>query len=48
VGGAAIVTVLNDSLAGFQAFRPLIFGVIMIICMLFMPGGLAAMARRKS
>jgi branched-chain amino acid transport system permease protein len=48
VGGAAIVTVLNDSLAGFQAFRPLIFGAIMIACMLFMPGGLAAMTRRKS
>src|SRR5215470_16203369 len=29
VAGAAIVTVLNDSLAGFQAFRPLIFGAIM-------------------
>ena len=48
VAGAVIVTVLNDSLAGFQAFRPLIFGAIMIICMLFMPGGLAAMTRRKS
>jgi len=48
VAGAAIVTVLNDSLAGFQAFRPLIFGAVMIICMLFMPGGLAAMTRRKS
>ena len=48
VAGAAIVTVLNDSLAGFQAFRPLIFGAIMIICMLFLPGGLAAMTRRKS
>jgi branched-chain amino acid transport system permease protein len=48
VAGAAIVTVLNDSLAGFQAFRPLIFGAIMIACMLFMPGGLAAVARRKS
>jgi branched-chain amino acid transport system permease protein len=48
VAGAAIVTVLNDSLAGFQAFRPLIFGAIMIACMLFMPGGLAAMTRRKS
>ena len=48
VAGASIVTVLNDSLAGFQAFRPLIFGAIMIICMLFMPGGLAAMTRRKT
>ena len=48
VAGAAIVTVLNDSLAGFQAFRPLIFGAIMIVWMLFMPGGLAAMTRRRS
>ena len=48
VAGAAIVTVLNDSLAGLQAYRPLIFGAIMIACMLFMPGGLAALARRKS
>ena len=47
VAGAAVVTVLNDSLAGFQAYRPLIFGAIMIACMLFMPGGLAALARRK-
>ena len=48
IAGAAIVTVLNDSLAGFQNYRPLIFGAIMIACMLFMPGGLAAMARRRS
>ncbi|HTG13350.1 MAG TPA: branched-chain amino acid ABC transporter permease, partial [Candidatus Eisenbacteria bacterium] len=48
VAGAAIVTVLNDSLAGFQAFRPLIFGAIMIACTLFAPGGLAAMTRRQS
>src|SRR5207247_2222848 len=43
VAGAAIVTVLNDSLPGFQAFRPLIFGAIMIIRILFLPGGLAPM-----
>ena len=48
IAGAAIVTVLNDSLAGFQNYRPLLFGAIMIACMLFMPGGLAAMARRRS
>ena len=48
IAGAAVVTVLNDSLAGFQNYRPLIFGAIMIACMLFMPGGLAAMARRRS
>jgi len=48
VAGAAVVTVLNDSLAGFQTYRPLIFGAIMIACMLFAPGGLAAMTRRQS
>ena len=48
VAGAAIVTVLNDSLAGFQAYRPLVFGAIMIAGMLFAPGGLAAMTRRQS
>ena len=37
--GAAVVTVLNDSLAGFQNYRPLLFGAILIVCMLFMPGG---------
>jgi ABC-type branched-subunit amino acid transport system permease subunit len=40
--------VLNDSLAGFQAYRPLVFGAIMIAGMLFAPGGLAAMTRRQS
>jgi len=48
VAGAVIVTVLNDSLAGFQAYRPLVFGAIMIAGMLFAPGGLAAMTRRQS
>lgn len=38
--GAAVVTVLHDSLAGFQNYRPLIFGAIMVACMLFMPGGI--------
>ena len=44
----AMWLVLNDSLAGFQAYRPLIFGAIMIVCMLFAPGGLAALTRRHS
>jgi branched-chain amino acid transport system permease protein len=45
--GAAVVTVLHDSLAAFQNYRPLIFGVILIGCMLFMPGGIVrALARR--
>jgi ABC-type branched-subunit amino acid transport system permease subunit len=29
-------------------YRPLIFGAIMIACMLFAPGGLAAAIRRQS
>jgi branched-chain amino acid transport system permease protein len=43
--GAAIVTVLQDSLAAFQNYRPLIFGAIMVAAMLFMPGGVASAAR---
>ena len=41
IAGAALLTVLNDSLAGFQSYRPLIFGTILILSMLFMPGGIA-------
>lgn len=43
--GAAVVTVLHDALAAFQNYRPLIFGAILIACMLFMPGGIASAAR---
>jgi ABC-type branched-subunit amino acid transport system permease subunit len=39
------VTVLHDSLAAFQNYRPLIFGVILIACMLFMPGGITGVVR---
>jgi len=46
--GAAIVTVLHDSLAAFQNYRPLIFGLVLIACMRFMPGGIAAATRRIS
>jgi branched-chain amino acid transport system permease protein len=42
--GAAVVTVLNDWLAKFQNYRPLIFGLIMVAAMLFMPGGIASAA----
>jgi branched-chain amino acid transport system permease protein len=48
--GATVVTLLHDGLAAFQNYRPLIFGAILIACMLFMPGGmtraLSRMARR--
>jgi branched-chain amino acid transport system permease protein len=45
IAGAALLTVLNDSLAGFQNYRPLIFGAILIGSMLFMPGGIAGAFR---
>ena len=44
--GAALITTLNDSLAGFQNYRPLIFGAILITSMLFMPGGIASALRK--
>jgi branched-chain amino acid transport system permease protein len=46
--GAAVVTLLNDVLAGFQNYRPLIFGSVLIGCMLFMPGGIATIWRRMA
>ena len=46
--GAAVVTLLNDVLAGFQNYRPLIFGSVLIGCMLFMPGGTASAWRRMA
>ena len=44
--GAAVITTLNDSLAGFQNYRPLIFGAILVASMLFMPGGIASAIRK--
>src|SRR5262249_35043818 len=41
VVAGAVITTLNDSLAGFQNYRPLVFGAILIASMLFMPGGIA-------
>lgn len=40
--GAALITTLNDSLAGFQNYRPFVFGAILVASMLFMPGGIAS------
>jgi len=48
IAGAAVVTVLNDALAAFQNYRPLIFGAILIACMLFMPGGIIGAAKPRS
>ena len=42
--GAALVTVLNDWLARFQNYRPMIFGAVLVVVMLFMPGGIARAA----
>ena len=43
IAGAAVVTVLHDALAAAQNYRPLVFGLILIACMLFAPGGLATL-----
>jgi ABC-type branched-subunit amino acid transport system permease subunit len=43
--GAALVTVVNDSLAAFQSYRPLIFGAILVGAMLFLPGGIVRALR---
>jgi branched-chain amino acid transport system permease protein len=43
--GAAIVTVLHDALAAAQNYRPLVFGLVLIACMLFLPGGIATLFR---
>ena len=48
IAGAVVVTVLNDALAAFQNYRPLIFGAILIACMLFMPGGIIGAAKLRS
>jgi branched-chain amino acid transport system permease protein len=48
IAGAAAVTLLHDWLAASQAYRPLIFGAILIATTLFMPGGIArALGRRE-
>jgi branched-chain amino acid transport system permease protein len=47
IAGAAVVTVLHDVLAAAQNYRPLVFGLILIACMLFAPGGLATLFRFK-
>jgi branched-chain amino acid transport system permease protein len=43
--GATVVTVLHDTLAGFQIYRPMVFGAILVACMLFMPGGVVRALR---
>jgi branched-chain amino acid transport system permease protein len=45
LAGAAVVTLLHDRLAGFQNYRPLVFGGVLVMCMLFMPGGIASAVR---
>jgi branched-chain amino acid transport system permease protein len=46
IAGAAAVTLLHDWLAASQAYRPLIFGAILVVTTLFMPGGIARALRR--
>ena len=46
--GAAVITLVYDWLAAFQNYRPLFFGLILIGCMLFMPGGIASRVPRRT
>jgi branched-chain amino acid transport system permease protein len=45
LAGAAVVTLLHERLARFQSYRPLVFGGVLVTCMLFMPGGIASAFR---
>lgn len=47
IAGAAAVTLLHDWLAASQSYRPLIFGAILIVTTLFMPGGIARALKRR-
>ena len=47
IAGAAVVTLLHDWLAASQSYRPLIFGAILIVTTLFMPGGIAHALKRR-
>ena len=43
-----MITLVYDWLAAFQNYRPLFFGLILIGCMLFMPGGIASRVPRRT
>ncbi len=46
--GAVILTILDESFRGFEAFRPAIYGALLIVATLFLPKGLESVVERAS
>ena len=46
--GAAAVTILPESLRGFQDASQAVFGVVLMLIIIFMPGGLVSLLRRSA
>jgi branched-chain amino acid transport system permease protein len=46
--GVSVLTAVKEALRGFNEFLPFIYGGILIIVVLFQPGGLIALPRRVS
>jgi branched-chain amino acid transport system permease protein len=46
--GSALLTVLPELLRGFQALQEILYGALLIIFMLFMPGGIAGLLQRRN
>src|SRR4029077_4801323 len=45
--GAVMLTTLPELLRGFQSLQEIFFGVLLMIFIIFMPAGLAGLAKRK-
>jgi len=45
--GAVLLTTLPELLRGFQSLQEILFGVLLMIFIIFMPAGLAGLAKRK-
>jgi branched-chain amino acid transport system permease protein len=45
--GAIMLTTLPELLRGFQSLQEIIFGVLLMVFVVFMPAGLAGLAKRK-
>jgi branched-chain amino acid transport system permease protein len=45
--GAVVLTTLPELLRGFQSVQEMIFGILLIIFVIFMPAGLAGLGKRK-
>jgi len=45
--GAVLLTTLPELLRGFQSLQEILFGVLLMVFIIFMPAGLAGIAKRK-